>query len=394
MTIHIAGSDDLIDERPDTMYLPVPLSQIRIEDIEESAIVNALAGSSMSLGQQLQSPDPMLDLTAAQEVFVVSTREAVLSQDLDSCFTKQMITPVVLRDDFVFKAVNFMEMCQGRIQQSGRGHIKIDQAFRSKGSYVEGWIFIRWMEVGWRAAGFKAHRLGSLPLITFHRRDNDTNLQETLDMLMQEVYPVLVECFPECDIVAVQSCEELWNPARTSRVGSELKDALQRAAAAVSSTSVNAGDDGSTSAVSDTQTGTSRATSSLKDALRRLESCESCSTGGSTFGEPQAPVGTSKPGSRLMGASKGHDGGLRLSSTSFTERDDGSVLGAPQDLYAISSPAAQAEDIEAAVCARVEDTNQSQLHCQPRRCSVTPVRAIVVWAAVLLCVVLLVIRLA
>lgn len=389
MTIPIAGSDNL-NERPDTIQLPAPYSQIRIDVIEESAIVDALTGYSMALGQQ-QSSGRVLHLSAAQEVFVVSTRKAILSQDLDTSFMRHRITPVVLRDDFLVKAVNFLEMCQGRIQQSGRGHIKIDQAFRNKGTFIEGWIFVRWMEVGWRAAGFKAHRLGSLPLVTFHRKDNDADLQKLLDRLMQEVYPVLVESFPQCDIVAVQSCDELWYPARTSRVGSELKDALHRAAAGASSVSVTARHESSTIVAPEAQTGTSRAASSLNDVLQQGVSSASGAVGDefSSFGKFHDPVGTSRAGSALKDERTGDDGGLRLSYTSVTERDCSSVFEAPRAVGTDPSPAVRVDDIEAAICVRVEDTNQSQRHSQPRQCSLSPIHAFAVWASLLFIAVIL-----
>jgi hypothetical protein len=123
----------------------------------------------------------------------------------------------------------------------------------------------------------------------------------------------------------------------------------------------------------------------LKDAVQGRVSSESSTMGGSRVGEPQAPVGTSSSaGSELAGTSKGHGGGLRLSSTSFTERDDGSVLWALHDFDASYSPAVQVEDVEAAVCARVDDANESQLLRQPRQCSVPHVHAFIVCAAVLL----------
>jgi hypothetical protein len=392
----ILSGRDAFNARPDTIELPAPYSQIRIEDIADSSVVDGLAGYSTTLGQQQQSPGQMLHLSAAQEFFVASTRNAVLSQDLDSAFTRHKINPVVLQDHFVVKAINFMEMCQGRIQQSGRGHIKIDQAFRNKGTFVEGWIFVRWMEVGWGTAGFKAHRLGSLPLVTFHRKDKAADLQGILDRLMQEVYPVLVECFPECDVVAVQSCEESWYPTRTSRVGSEVFDALQRAAAGASSISVTTADESSTIDVPGAQTETSRAAPSLNDAIQRGVKSASRAVGDkvSKFEKPQTPVGTSIAGSDLKDKSKGHDGGLRLSCTSVTERDSICDFEAPHAVDGVPSSTVDIQDVESAICVRVEDTNQSQRHCQPSQWSVPPVHAFAVWAVLVLTAVVLALKLA
>ncbi|CAB9520840.1 expressed unknown protein [Seminavis robusta] len=208
------------------------LPWVSVENDEE--ITDDLTGFTMILQRPQPGTRRLMRPSPVQEVFISSIRSAVMGQDVDDAFMNHRITPVVLRNDFVVKASNFMEMCQGRMEQNKRGHIKIDQAFRKNGNYFEGWVFVRWMEVGWRAAGFKAHRLGSLPLAMFPRKTDDKGLQETLDRIMQEVFPVLMECFPDCDIVPVQPSQELWGPTTTSKAGSELKDALKRAAGASS----------------------------------------------------------------------------------------------------------------------------------------------------------------
>lgn len=243
-----AGRSGIEEESNDfdpTQPLAITMDELTDYYCNAVTAVKAIREGKEQEGRVLKPPPPMA------KKFVSAVRNAVMSRDEPTGLYENLrITPCLHDDDdeFTRKASNFMDMCSGPVAAGANedveegtskpGHIKIEQAFRPKGNIVEGWVYVRWMEVGWRAAGFKAHRIGSLPLVMFSRQDENEALRDTLDRIMEEVYPVLVECFPHCHIVPIQTCEELWannrNPSMT-KDGSELRAALMRAQAQQSS---------------------------------------------------------------------------------------------------------------------------------------------------------------
>jgi hypothetical protein len=104
------------------IYLYEPLFHIWIEDrgVCDCRRVSRLFDDPRAATKITRS-NVASDICTKVEVFVVSIRQAVLSQDIDSCSG----CPSRRRCLQGCKLTYFMEMCQGRIQQSGRGHIKI-----------------------------------------------------------------------------------------------------------------------------------------------------------------------------------------------------------------------------------------------------------------------------
>lgn len=165
------------------------------------------------------------------DLFVALIRKSLLHQDSENL--RLELEHVALVDlagrAFLRRVLSFVKLCQDQDLVGRRGHIKVDLAFRRNGSYIEGWLYVRYMGTNTQQLGFKVRAQSTIPLVMFKKVDNDLRRQAYLDKVMQKVHTVLSMCFSHnCSIVPLHSCDELWMRPLDDPIGIELRLALKR----------------------------------------------------------------------------------------------------------------------------------------------------------------------